>query len=296
MNIFHQIKNSIYGKEYYRSVVLNQSTGESVKYLAKLCLLVALLGALVLSFSLPTLNKKIKSGVVSFVASYPEDLVLSVKNGNASINRPEPFIVKIPNYLIDDSNSKPAVDNLIVVNTTEPFSLDKFMTYSTFSLLTKTELITRQPDNGEMRIMPLSKFGNFEITKTWLLDKEVMLMKILPWAIFSLIPLVYLGIFIGIFVGSLIILFLYALIAFIIFKIKKIDITYKKSYQVALHASTILIILGIFSTYVGFLGNFWLKLLILIIIIIINFDGYSSPIQPKETIFVSESTDVKNPS
>lgn len=295
MNIFIQIKNSIYNKEYYQSTVLNQSLRESIKYLAKLCLLLALLGSIIFAFSLPKLFLNAKNTLTSIAVDYPDDLVVSLKGGNVSINRPEPYIVKMPSNLTKINDSQSAkIDNLIVVNTTEPFNLDKFKEYSTFSLLTKSEFISMQNNNGEIKILSLSKFGNMEITKTWILEKEVMIKKILPWLIFLIIPVVYGGMFVGIFIGTLGILFLSAVIVWIISKIKKMNLSYKKSYQVALYASTILLILSIFYRYLEFLNYLFIKLLIFIIIVLINFIDYPVLVKSKEPIVVSPDTEIKN--
>ena len=57
-----------------------------------------------------------QSGFVSsFAADYPEDLVISIKDGNANINKTEPYIVKVPENLIDLKDSAPLkIDNLLV--------------------------------------------------------------------------------------------------------------------------------------------------------------------------------------
>jgi len=279
MNIFTQIKNSVYNKEYYQSTVLNQPLGVSIKYLMKLSLLLALVGSIIFSISLPHLFSSAKSTVTSLATDYPEDLIVTFKDGNASINKPEPYFVKIPDSLreIDDSkqlNVENRIENLIVINTTEAFSINKFKEYNTASLLTKTELISMQSNNGEIKITPISKLGNVEITKSWILDKESIFMKALPWIVSLIIPVIFVGISIGIFVGTLMMLLFSALIVWIILKIKKVNISYKKSYQVALHASTIILIISIFGKYLGPFNNFSVNLLIFVVIIIINFSGY----------------------
>ena len=294
MNIFIQIKNSIYNKEYYQSTVLNQSLRSSVKYLAKLSLLVALLGCVVFSVALPRLIVKAKGAITSTVDEYPNDLIVTLKDGNVSINKPEPYIVKVPESLSKptDSNS-PKIENLIVINTTEPFSLDKFKSYATYILITKTEVVSMQSKNGEIKISSLDKLGNLEITKSWVMEKEAVLMKILPSIISIIVVLMFIGISIGLFVATLIALLFSAIIVWLIFKIKKTEITYKKSYQVALHASTIILIICIFNSYLGFFGNSFFKLLIFVILIIINFDGYKT-IKSEEPIVPLHNDGVNN--
>jgi hypothetical protein len=295
MKIFTQIKNSIYNKEYYNTTVLNQPLRTSVKYLAKLTLLVSLLGIIIFSFSIPTINKEIKKSVSSFVVNYPEDLIVSINNGIATINREEPYIVKMPESLIESNGSKPLnIDNLLIINTLEPFSSDKFKADSTLFLLTKTDIVSIKNESGEINILPLSEFDNIEINKNFVLDKEILVYKILPWVMASIIPLGFMGIFIGIFAGTLVILFFHAVLVLIILKIKGIKIDYKKSYQIALHASTLLLIIGIFNSYLGPLNNIFVKFLILSIIVYINFDKNSNLIIKEDIILESKDEEIKD--
>ncbi len=280
MKIFTQIKNSVYNKEYYSNIVLNQSLRESVKYLAKLSLLIALLGVIIFAFSIPSLSNQIKKGVYSFVAEYPDDLIVSIKDGNATVNQPEPYLYKIPDNLINSNDAQSLkIDNLVTINTSLPFSLDKFKEYSTFSLITKKELVLMQSEKGQVRIMPLSDLGNLEITKAWVLDKEGIFTKILPWIMAILIPLVYIATFMGIFIGTIIILFFYAAITWALLRTKGINANYMKSYQVSLHAITILLIIGVFSKFLGPLDNFFVRAVILMAIVYFNFDNNSNLIK-----------------
>ncbi|HEY5587926.1 MAG TPA: DUF1189 family protein [Candidatus Paceibacterota bacterium] len=289
MKIFTEIKNSIYNKKYYNTTVLNQSLRTSIKYLAKLSLLVAIIGVVIFAISIPFLSSTIKKSASSFVSSYPDDLVVSIKDGNASVNRTEPYMVKVPNDLINTDNSNSLkIENLVTINTTEPFTIDKFHQYSTLSLLTKKELVLMQSNKGEVKVMSLSDLGNIELTKTYVLEKEVLLNKILPWIMAILIPVLYVGMSLGIFIGTIIILFFYAAIVWFVLKIKGIKVSYKKAYQIALHASTLLIIFGAFSSFFSLLNNSFVRSLILIIIIYLNFDNFLDATKKEESKIVRE--------
>lgn len=273
MKIFTQIKNSIYNKEYYNTVVLNETLGKSIKYLAKLSLVVAFIGVLVFSFSIPKLKSEIKKGIATFAERYPNDLVVSINNGIAQINKPEPYIVKLPENLLNKDDTKSLkIDNLITVNTGESFNLDKFREYSTLSLLTKKELVMMQSEKGDVSILPLSNMGNVEITKAFVLEKEAWAYKALPWAMTALVPLIYPFIFLGIFISTLISLFFYAAIVWVILKSKKVKVNYLLSYQVALHAVTPILIIGAFGIYLAPLNSMFIRTVILIAIVYFNFN------------------------
>ncbi|MCX6754420.1 MAG: DUF1189 family protein [Candidatus Nomurabacteria bacterium] len=290
MKIFKQIKSSIYDKHYYKNIVLNETFKESLKYLLKLSLVVALLGVIVFSFSVPAISKTIKRGVSSFVAGYPDDLAVSIKDGHATVNKPEPYVVKMPDNLINSNDLKALeINNLIAINTKEPFNINKFHSYSAVSLLTNTELVLIQAERGAVKILPLSNMGNIEITKTLVLEKEIYINKILPWIMAFMVPFVYIILFIVIFISTIMLLFFYAVTVWVLLKLKGIKLSYLKSYQVAIHASTTILIFGVFSSFFGSLNNSLLNILILITVVHINFDTDSNLTKEEEIVLDSKN-------
>ncbi len=287
MKIFKQIKNSIYNKEYYKNTVLKEDVGASFKYLLKLSLIVAVAFAVFFAVASPFINKNFKKGVNEIIKSYPVDLKLTLNNGIASINQPEPYFIQIPNSFKELDNSKYKnkdkkieVDNFIVINTTEPFSLDKFKSYKTLALMTKNEIILMS-DTGGVKVENLSIFGNVEITKEWLQNKVNEVNKTLPWLLIGLTVLVFIGMFVIQLVVSLFSLLIYALIVWGLLKLKGIKVTYGRAYQVAIHTSTIILLFAIFST--GW-DSFLLKVVILVIITYFNFDNIVKLEEEKEEI------------
>ncbi len=276
MKIIQEIKDSVYNPNYYKSLPTSRSLGSSIKYLAKLSLLAAFVSVFIISFYIPSLTRNLKEGVSSAVAGYPDDLVVSVKEGAASINKPEPYIV--PNKWVDKvppetlkNNQNLNQENIIVIDTTKPFSLEQFKTYSAFAWLTKTEIVMLKGTDNQMQIVPLSTLGNFELTKPWILDKEATLYKMLPWMTCVLIVIIFFALCFANFAGTLIILFLYAFIIWLIAKLKKVELSYKNSYKIGIHAMTLLILAGIFVRFLGSLDNFFIKLLVLLVIVYFNF-------------------------
>ncbi len=272
MNIFHQIKNSVYGKDYYKDTVLNESVNQSIKYLAKLSLLVSLLGIVIITCFIPSTVLKIKGVISVAVSNYPDDLVVTIDKGLASINQPEPYFIKIP-VSLNNTKSNQAVkfDNLVTLNTSEPFSIEKFKEYSTLILLTKKEFISMDNSAGGLKITSIASFPNVTISKTWLHEKENYLIKMMPVFAIVILAFLYLGLFLMMFVGTLIILFFYALVVWGLFKLNKNEVSYKKSYQIALHAATITLIVTLIGLFIQPINNAWLKVVILIIIIYLNF-------------------------
>lgn len=267
MNIFTKIKNSVYNKEYYKSTVLTESSSESIKYIAQVSLILALLSSLIFAFTTPKIISSIKEMTSSVTEEYPDDLVVSIKDGKASVNRPEPYFIKVRESFMGDGS----IENMMVINTTESFDSLKFEDYKTFSLLTKNEIAVIG-ESGEIKILHLSNFEDIEISRSWIMEKQAWLYKLLPWLMVGLFILFFIGIFFIEFVGSMFFFLIFALVAWLILKIKKINVSYGKAYQVTAHAGTLIMILLIFGLYFKPLNNFFLKLAIFAIIVFFNFD------------------------
>ncbi len=270
-NILIQIKNSIYNKEYYKLTVLTETFKNSVKYLSRLSLMISLVTVIVFTCFTPHVIKNIKNSFSPIVSSYPEDLNISIKDGKAYVNKSEPYYIKMPISITNVSEPKDVkFENMLVINTTEPFNLDKFKEYSTVAVLTQNEIVSVS-DSGEMKIVPLSKFKNIEITKSWIQDKQDLVYKFIPWVFVLLIILAFGGIFVFEIISGLFLTLLYAFIALGILKLKGIDLSYKKSYQVTLHAITLVLIIGAIGNFIKPINNIFIKVVLFIIIMYWNF-------------------------
>lgn len=272
MNIFKQIKNSVYGPEYYKDVVSNIRLRSSVKYLARFSLLIATLGVVIALIFLPTVSTKIKSAMESTVNSYPEDLEVTFKDGKASVNQPEPYMIAFPMGWKDiDTSEDSTPDNVVVINTKEEFSISKFREYSTMVLLTENEIVGLK-SNNELRIIDIKDFEDTTIDKQMVLDGQAWLLKSLPTIFTTIIIVGFFVLFLANFLGTLSALFLYALAIWGMSAILKFGWTYKKSYQVGIHGITLVNLLGFLSVFglAGMLNDFFVKIALLLIVIYFN--------------------------
>jgi hypothetical protein len=174
---------------------------------------------------------------------YPDELEIVIKEGKVSTNVQEPYFIKISS---DSKNS--LVENILVINTKDSFSLENFKDYKTACLLTEENLVCYD-SNQTIKINPLTNIPDFK------LDKSIVssfLTKIQPF--FKLFyPFFILVFFITIFIVSLwrmIYLFFGALLIWLVAKIRKVDIGYKKSYQLGLHLMTAPFLIDFLITYV----------------------------------------------
>lgn len=267
MNFLKKVKSSVYDPIYY-SEILNMNFGGSLKYFFKLSLLLALVGAVYLSFvSIPKVNSFISTFGDKVVSAYPAELEVRLKDGLVSTNVVEPYIIPLPKDEFNSDYNKSNYENLIVIDTKSDLSLDKFNAYNTVVLLTKNAVITR--DKGKITITELKGTSDLTINRDKLVywvGKVTPFVKKLPY----IIPvLVFTGLFLY-FAFSLFYLLFVALLVFIIGKIRKLGLSYKKSYQISLHAITLPLILSMVSWFINIKMFFLLPTIILLVVVWVN--------------------------
>ncbi|MBP7007048.1 MAG: DUF1189 family protein, partial [Candidatus Pacebacteria bacterium] len=151
------------------------------------------------------------------------------------------------------------------------FSLGKLKEYATFAMLTKEEIVVRNMDTGEIRIFPLGDIESLEINKSWLLENTSKVLKAMPVILIVIVPFIYLAFSLFFFVGTMIANLFFALLIWLISRIKKLGLTYKTSYQLGLHASTVYVGLNILAMFIPIVNDFVIKTLAVILVIWINF-------------------------
>ncbi len=157
----------------------------------------------------------------------------------------------------------------MVINTNEDFSKNKFVEYKTYSLLTRTDLVT-QDSNGAITITPLPSRYIITINQEQLLSWIGNIQKY-TWAI---VVAIVVGTFTVIFCDYLMYLVplvLFALIPKFIAYIKKSPLSYASAYIMSLYAIVPALAL---KALLGMLGVFFLPpyftLLVFMLVIAIN--------------------------
>lgn len=273
MKIFKEIKSNIYDREYYKAIP-SETFGKSLKYIIKLSFIAGLVSLIIFAIVSRDLPSIIKKEVTNLVNQYPEELVVTVTNGEASTNQEEPYIIPMASgtkEFIDTPSSDDDYTNVLVIDTKNEFSLGKLKEYATFAMLTKEEIVVRNMDTGEIRIFPLGDIESLEINKSWLLENTSKVLKAMPVILIVIVPFIYLAFSLFFFVGTMIANLFFALLIWLISRIKKLGLTYKTSYQLGLHASTVYVGLNILAMFIPIVNDFVIKTLAVILVIWINF-------------------------
>ena len=190
---------------------------------------------------------KIQKGINTFVNTassyYPNDLVITSKDGQVSINKPEPYIVPFPKVSIKPNEENipqsNKVENLIVFDSGG--TLDDLERYKTLILVNKSNLLIKSQDKIEVR--SFKDYPDGKLTK-----QEVV--KVID-AIKPFISFVPVSMFIAVLFGTLV---YYSGIKFVLLlptalglmlagNIKKLQMPFSKYLQIVLHTFTLPLII-----------------------------------------------------
>lgn len=247
MKFLANIKSSIYNPAYY-SEILNKPFSSSLGYFLSLAVMIALLATIIFSFSaLPKFNKVVDEIAPKALNYYPDNLEVAVKSGKVSTNVPEPYFIKMPADLKNTDQRTGArtqtgeLENLLVIDTKNPITIDLFNNYKTAAVLGYDSFAYY--DNGAMKIQSLDQSINGVATKAKFAEMLNQFMPYLRVASFILVPIMFIFLFFGFIVGNLIYLIFGAFMIWIAASAMKINLTYGKSYQIGLHAITLGVIL-----------------------------------------------------
>ncbi len=285
MKIIDDIKSSVYNPAYYSEVV-NKPFSYSFKYFLSLMGFLALIATVLFSFTaLPDIIGFINGFESKALGYYPNELEVTIKDGKVSTNVEEPYLIKMPaefKNINAVSNNKSAeavpkpeeMENLLVIDTKSPLTVDLFRSYKTTALLGADSFIYYK-GNGVVNIQSLSKVSDVVINKAKvsLIVGELMpYIKALP---VILVPVVFIFMLAGLISSKLFYLVFGAFAIWLLAMIKNKKLKYIKAYQIGFHAITLGVILE--STIFWFypvLEFPFLFIIIMLIVVWINLKSF----------------------
>lgn len=165
--------------------------------------------------------------------NYPEGLVVTIKDGKASVNQPEPYMIPVKEETKDKEHP---YDNMLVIDTRPETTLETLNSYHSFAVLTKDRIFFA-PDNKDGRVFPLTSVKDFTVDKAqavtltgkllsilWIIALPIALIVILMIAVFSL-------------VFHLVASLIGALLVLLVGMVRKTKFAYGDAYKIALYAS-----------------------------------------------------------
>ncbi len=268
MSFLNKIKSSVYNPAFYSDVVEGREKGP-FKYFFKLSLVLALVFSLTSSFMVvPNIKEFLVDAKNKIEQNYPKDLEVKIQGGIASTNATEPYFVPAPANLKAMDKEVEDFDNVLVIDTKNDFNLEKFRSYKTIVLLTKDSFVVEGSD-GRVNTTPLKDIPdftvNYENLTRWFLKTD-SISRVLSGAV----PLLILvGVFIA-YMFKLVYLLVAALLVMLLSKLKKVNLSYKKSYSVSMYAVTLPTLLSVLFFFLGMPMPMLVPTLILLVVVWVN--------------------------
>lgn len=270
MKFFEQVKGSLGSRVFYGRVI-QEGMKRAFGYYAKFSLILIILSlvstALFRAPEATIFAKKISEELRSV---FPDGLVISFKNGQISVNQPEPIIIPLTEGIkksLNETESQ-AIQSLAVIDTKNPIIPDLFMSHKTLLLLSK-DFIGHYDNRGGIALKATKSFPDFVV------DEEnigylLSYVKFLPVA---LVLLFGVGTFFGLLFNLVVGLFV-ACVFWASTKLFGQKLSYVESYKVSLYAMTLPTIIEV-VIFGGFTPIPFLFSLIAILISIIATKNYT---------------------
>jgi hypothetical protein len=273
MELWRRIKASIYGPAFYRELV-GKPLSYSFKYYVALAVTLALAVTVVLSaYFIPAVNSFLHSVASGVLKYYPQELVVTVKDHHVSTNVPEPYAIKLPDELRQPTENgaaalPPDTQNLLVIDTTAPFTVEAFKNNKTVVLVAKDTVAYL--DHDAIKVQPLDRAPDATITKQLVasyVNKFEPLIKFVAPLIVILVFLICMFLF----AFELLYLVFGALLVWLVAAMKKLRVSYGKAYQFGLHALTLpFVVSALFTMFGPQLKVPFLTTALLIVVALVN--------------------------
>ena len=271
MGFFNTLKSAVYDPEFYKRIP-KIGLGSAIGYFFLLALIFTVLNAVFLSNDLlRKAPEELKKAISEATSSYPEDLVVELNQGRVSTNTREPFFVPFPEGETEVDGED--INNLLVIDTTTPYSAAQFEQYKTLIWVTQDSVFYRDSNEFQQRSIDLSEMENIKVDKDFI---NYWVGQVNPWLVYvgpGLLLIVTLGMFIG-FAFNLVYFLFLAVFIFFLSSIFKWGLGYGDAYKTAIYSSTLAFIVDmvIFNTgiYTGFFGFPFLFTLISLCVTTIN--------------------------
>lgn len=293
MQFLKTVQESVWGKVFYAKV-RSEGAGQAVKYFLLLIASVAIITSLVLAVTVAVAWKAApKMTEIQQMAAdlYPNELVLTWKNGEVSSNVDEPYAIAVPEEWMSHEERRneayPRATNLLVIDTSKSVDPADFERYDTMLILGKDSVGTDNRE-GKVQIQNFSRydFDDFSLDKEKVLLFVGMVLNFLKWALLALFLFLPIILFIGLAIQYLIYLIFGALIIWLIAKLRKVDLTYGTAYKLGLYLLTLPILVDILSSVLHILNAPFVFTLLLAFVTYIN-------LEPSEAIPTPAAPEVK---
>jgi hypothetical protein len=240
---FESLSKSMFSPDFYKNPE-RFTFSDGLRHLTKLSLVFAGVAILFVSISLSVFffSGRFQEFVSAGIDLYPQDLMITIEDGELSLNQPEPYVVAVPQgWEVNGGEGNNGIEDVqyfAVIDTKDDPSLRLAQEYATVMLIGKDSFGVLS-ENGKFEVYSIPREINVVIDQAWLSEKAMWFSKKFMQIG---IPLILILTPLFVFSGSLVSLLLYllfgALIIWFVAFIKKIPFGYGRAYLVGMYLVT----------------------------------------------------------
>lgn len=200
---------------------------------------------------------------------FPDDLEISVQNGEVFVNKEQPYKIKFHGFF-DETLKEGDPENILVIDVSAKPSIDYFRTNDTFVMLAGNTLMIQSKNNSEVQLLPLGGFEDSVLEK----DKVTDFFNSKLWLrISGLIPVMYI---IGVLLFSFFRFLLLGLIAVVLVLILALIVSFFRKGQTRLlfmalpYAFTAGVVIDMVFFMIGYSLSLLTAPLVALIILLLN--------------------------
>lgn len=245
---YYVFKKSVTSPEYYKEL-LETKFVYTVKYYVMLSLFLSLIVTCFLSIKMiPGAREGLRTGTEEIKRAYPDDLLVSVKDGAWTINKPEPYVIPLPEFSKSQENI--GIDNILVFY--KQGTIDDFNNFKTFALINEKNVLSKD-DNSGIKVTPIQDIPDFDLDKSKVNEFFDMVYGYLKYVPYFLPLIILVGQMLFNFLGIKIFYILWAgLVVYLFSLLRKNKVSYKSACRIAIHTMTIPLILEVLLSFVDF--------------------------------------------
>jgi len=230
-------KKSLFDVDYYKDL-LKVRRDFSFKYFFTLAIVAAIIATT--SFAIPNIPK-IKKGVGEifdqFAQIYPNDLIITSKGGEWSINQPEPYAIQTPEFFkSDDFEETDFPENLIVFD--HEGTIDDLDKQNTFVVVNEVNVITKDSQN-KIEAYPLEGIPDGALDKKMVLEGIQDMKQVTRFLPLVIVTFVLIGTLFYFAIFRLGYLFIVALLLMAFGYLRGVRTPFRTYYKLGLHTLTL---------------------------------------------------------
>jgi hypothetical protein len=249
LGFFGTFKAALYSPQFYASIAQRKGSKAFGYFVLITLLYTAILGG---TFWFGTVKDfDANEFVETALDVYPDDLVITIEDGTATVNKDEPFLIEAPAVWtsffdgLNEHSDPQEISNILVVDTQNEFSISKFQDYQTLMWLTGDSLFFIDDGEGEVSGVSLDEVDDIVLTKDNVSSFKDTALGIVKFFVPMFMAIGFIFIFIGLGIWNLIYLLFLAVFISIVRTALDMDANYGLSYKTGLYAMTFIYVAGV---------------------------------------------------